>query len=135
MDFLENFLNILLWTLWIFLFVAYLFVLFRIILDVFRDSSLGGFAKTVWLIALLFVPVLTSLIYLIARGKGMAERDVEEAAKVQEAQVAYTKELMDKAGGVGSAGPAAELKAAKELLDSGAISQEEFDALKAKALA
>jgi hypothetical protein len=131
-DFLESFVDILLWTLWIFLFVAYLFVLFRIIMDIFRDKSLGGFAKALWLVALLFLPLITALIYLIARGKGMASRDVEAMEEYRSAQVEYTKDLMKDASKPAS--PAEQIAHAKELLDSGAITEEEFDKLKAKAL-
>jgi hypothetical protein len=131
-DFLESFVDILLWTLWIFLFVAYLFVLFRIIMDIFRDKTLGGWAKAIWLIALLFLPLITALVYLIARGKSMAQRDVESAEEYRQAQVEYTKDLMKDASK--PATPAEQIAHAKELLDSGAISEEEFDKLKAKAL-
>jgi hypothetical protein len=131
-DFLESFVDILLWTLWIFLFVAYLFVLFRIIMDIFRDKTLGGWAKAIWLIALLFLPLITALVYLIARGKSMAQRDVEAAEEYRQAQVDYTKDLMKDAGK--PATPADQIAQAKALLDSGAISEEEFDKLKAKAL-
>jgi hypothetical protein len=131
-DFLENFLDILLWTLWIFLFIAYLFVLFRIVMDIFRDKQLGGFAKAIWLVALLFLPLITALIYLIARGKGMAHRDVEAAEEYRQAQVDYTKGLMKDAGK--PATPAEQIAHAKDLLDSGAITPEEFEKLKAKAL-
>ena len=131
-DFLESFVDILLWTLWIFLFVAYLFVLFRIIMDIFRDKSLGGFAKALWLVALLFLPLITALVYLIARGKGMANRDVEAMEEYRAAQVEYTKDLMKDASKPAS--PAEQIAHAKELLDSGAITEEEFDKLKAKAL-
>jgi hypothetical protein len=131
-DFLESFLDILLWTLWIFLFVAYLFVLFRIIMDIFRDKSLGGWAKAIWLLALLFLPLITALVYLIARGKSMAQRDVEAMEEYRTAQVEYTKDLMKDASK--PATPAEQIAHAKELLDSGAISEEEFEKLKAKAL-
>ena len=131
-DFLEGFLNILLWTLWIFLFVAYLFVLFRIITDIFRDKELGGFAKAIWLIALLFLPLITALVYLIARGKGMAQRDVEAMEEYRAAQVEYTKDLMKDASKPASA--ADQIAQAKALLESGAINEEEFEKLKAKAL-
>ena len=131
-DFLESFVDILLWTLWIFLFVAYLFVLFRIIMDIFRDKTMGGFAKAIWLVALLFLPLITALVYLIARGKSMAQRDVEAAEEYREAQIEYTKGLMKDASK--PATPAEQIAHAKELLDSGAISEEEFDKLKAKAL-
>jgi hypothetical protein len=131
-SFLESFVDILLWTLWIFLFVAYLFVLFRIIMDIFRDKSMNGWVKAIWLIFLLFLPLITALAYLIARGKSMAQRDVEAAEEYREAQVEYTKSLMKDAGK--PATPAEQIAHAKELLDSGAITPEEFEKLKAKAL-
>lgn len=131
-DFLNNFVDILLWTLWIFLFIAYLFVLFRIVMDIFRDKNLGGFAKAIWLIALLFLPLITALIYLIARGKGMAHRDIEAAEEYRQAQIDYTKGLMKDAAK--PATPAEQISHAKQLLDSGAITPEEFEKLKAKAL-
>ncbi|WP_234998801.1 SHOCT domain-containing protein [Demequina sp. NBRC 110057] len=129
MEFFKSFLDLLFFSLWIFVLVAFFMVLFRVIVDIFRDRELGGFGKVLWLIAVLIFPFLGILIYLIARGKGMARRDVAQAAEVHAAQVEYTKGLM------GEAGPAGEIKAAKELLDSGAITQAEFDAIKAKALA
>lgn len=131
-DFLEGFLNILLWTLWIFLFVAYLFILFRIVLDIFRDKDMSGWFKAIWLVALLFLPLLTALVYLIARGKGMAHRDVEAAEEYRDAQVEYTKSLMKDAGKPVTA--ADQIAQAKELLDAGSITPEEFEKLKAKAL-
>jgi hypothetical protein len=131
-DFIESFVDILLWTLWIFLFVAYLFVLFRIIMDIFRDKELGGFAKAIWLIALLFLPLITALIYLIARGKSMAQRDIEAADEYRQAQIEYTKGLMKDAAKPVT--PADQIAQAKALLESGAISPEEFEKLKAKAL-
>ncbi|WP_236683208.1 SHOCT domain-containing protein [Demequina sediminicola] len=128
MDFFADFLSILLFTLWIFVMVAFFVVIIRILMDIFRDHDLGGFGKTLWVLFVIFLPVLGALVYLIARGKGMAKRDADQAAQVHKAQVEYTKGLMSEAGG------ASEIKAAKELLDSGAITQEEFDALKAKAI-
>ncbi|GMA35472.1 PLD nuclease N-terminal domain-containing protein [Demequina litorisediminis] len=108
MEFFKSFLDLLFFSLWIFVLVAFFMVLFRVIVDIFRDSNLGGFSKTLWLIAVLIFPFLGILIYLIARGKGMARRDVEQAASVRAAQVEYTKGLMSEAG------PASEIKAAKE---------------------
>jgi hypothetical protein len=130
MDFLGDFVNVLLWTLWIFVFVAFIMLVVRILMDVFRDSELGGWGKTGWVILVILLPILGSLIYLIARGQGMAKRDLAEAHEIHEAQVEYTRGLVGAASG-----PAAEIKGAHELLASGAITQEEFDALKAKALA
>jgi Phospholipase_D-nuclease N-terminal/Short C-terminal domain len=133
MDFFENFVDIMLWTLWIFCFFAYIFVLFRIVTDIFRDRELSGFGKTAWFLFLLFFNFIGALTYIIARGKGMAMRDMEQAQAMHAAQVQYAKSLMSEANG--TSGAASELKAAKELLDGGVISQAEFDAIKAKALA
>lgn len=112
---------------WAFVFVAYLMVLFSIIGDIFRDHRLGGFAKAVWILFLVFVPFLTALIYLIARGRGMNERS---AATMRRAK-ADTDEYIRTVSG---SSPANEVAQAKSLLDSGAITQAEFEALKAKAL-
>jgi len=131
-------LDFLLWTLWIFVLVGFLFVLFRIIVDIFRDHSLSGWGKAGWLIVIIVLPVLGALIYLIARGSGMQERDLADAEANRQAQVEYTRTLMTQAdteSGSGSASPATELTNAKNLLDSGAITQEDYDALKTKILA
>ncbi len=101
--------------------------LFSIIGDIFRDRSLSGFAKAVWFIFLIFVPILTALVYLIARGGGMAERDAETVRRYKSAQDDYIKS-------VAGTSPADQIAQAKSLLDSGAISQAEYDQLKAKAL-
>ena len=111
----------------IFVFFAWLMVLFSIISDLFRDSALSGWAKAVWLVALIFVPVLTALIYLIARGKGMAERSAAQASAQRSAADDYIRS-------VAGSTPAQELSQAKTLLDSGAISAEEYANLKAKIL-
>ncbi|WP_062290730.1 SHOCT domain-containing protein [Demequina phytophila] len=129
MDFFANFLNILLWSLWFFIWISFIFLVIRFVIDVFRDKSIGVFAKILWTLLLVLLPVLGALIYIFARGKGMAERDVADAEAMRAAQVEYTKGLMSEAG------PAGEIKAAKDLLDSGAITAEEYEAIKAKALA
>lgn len=110
-----------------FLFFAWLMVLFSILSDLFRDKETGGFAKAIWVLALIFIPFLTALIYLIARGHGMAERNAAAAKEMKQAQDAYIREA------AGSS-PADQIARAKDLLDSGAISQAEFDSIKAKAL-
>lgn len=112
-----------------FLFIAYLMVLFTIITDLFRDGETSGFVKAVWLIALLFLPFLSALIYLIARGRGMAERQLRTATSMKQAQDAYIRDV------AGSAGPTDQIAKAKALLDAGAISEAEYAQLKAKALA
>jgi len=111
-----------------FAFVAYLMVMFSIIADLFRDQSTGGLAKAVWIVALIFLPLVTSLVYLIARGRGMAERSVRTAQANQEATAAYVREV------AASASPADEIAKGKGLLDAGAISEQEFSALKQRVL-
>ena len=118
-----------LWTtVVIFFMVAYLMMLFSVIADIFRDHSLSGFGKAGWLLFLLIVPVLALLIYLIARGPSMAERSMKQ----HQAAEAQFKQYVQ--GAAAEAGPAAEIAKAKELLDAGSINQDEFDALKRKAL-
>ena len=111
-----------------FAFVAYLMVMFSIITDLFRDSDTSGVAKALWVVALIVVPLLTSLVYLVARGRGMAERSVRSAEAVRQAQDAYIRDV------AGKAGPADQIAQARGMLDSGVISQQEFDRLKEKAL-
>ncbi|WP_109208573.1 MULTISPECIES: SHOCT domain-containing protein [Microbacterium] len=122
--------DFILWFFWIFVFVAYLMVLFSIIGDIFRDHELNGWLKALWILFLIFVPFLTALIYLIARGSSMQKRSIEQAQELRAAQDAYIRQT---AGSGASA--ADDIAKAKSLLDSGAITQAEFDALKAKALA
>jgi len=114
---------------WTYVFVAYLVVLFRIIGDVFRDPDLGGFAKALWVIGLIVVPVLVALIYLIARGKGMAERQMGAARQAQAETESYIQSV------AGTTSSADQIASAKALLDNGTITQTEFDRLKTKALA
>ncbi len=113
------------WLLWAFYFIAYLYVIIFVIRDLFRDDSLNGWLKALWIIALVFVPFLTGIIYIIARGKGIAEREYQARASVAEND-AYRP--------TASASPAEDIARAKSLLDAGTISQGEFDALKSKAL-
>jgi hypothetical protein len=127
MNFGESFWDTIWWFFWAFAFIAYLFVLFGIITDLFRDRSLNGWLKAVWLIFLLFLPFLTSLIYLIARGRGMAERSHAASQAMRTDTESYIR-------GVAGASPTAEIAKAKELLDSGAINQQEFEHVKARAL-
>ncbi len=112
-----------------FAFVAYLMVLFSILGDLFRDRETSGIVKAVWIIALIFVPFLTALIYLIARGHGMAERNVREVETMKTQQDAYIREV---AGS--SSTPSEQIAHAKALLDQGVISSAEYERLKEKAL-
>ena len=111
-----------------FLFIAYLFVMFQIVVDLFRDDKLGGFAKAVWIVGLIFLPVLTALIYIIARGGGMAERQVVAVQRAKSDTDAYIRHVAGKS-------PAEQIADAKALLDAGTITQDEYAKLKAKALA
>ncbi|MET0976309.1 MAG: SHOCT domain-containing protein [Leifsonia sp.] len=130
MNFWDNFWNIIWIFFWSFAFIAYLMALFAIIGDLFRDHKLNGWWKAVWVIFLLFVPFLTALVYLIARGQGMAERAQRDAKSAEAASAAYIRTVAATAGT-----PSDEIAKAKALLDSGTISADEYAALKAKALA
>jgi hypothetical protein len=130
---MQNFWSIIWIVVWTFLFVAYLMIFFRIITDLFSDHEVSGWVKAIWIIALIFAPVLTALIYLIARGKGMAERQMGRMREMQDQQAAYIRDVAGKSGGGKSA--ADSIADAKALLDNGTITQAEFDKLKAKALA
>jgi hypothetical protein len=123
------FLNIL-WSMIIFFaWVAWLIILFRVIGDIFRRHDTSGWGKAFWLIFVIVLPFLGVLIYLIANGDEMGKRDMAQARTAQANMDDYVKSV------AGSGGPAAEIDKAKQLLDSGAITQAEFDAIKAKALA
>ena len=112
----------------VFIFFAWLMVLFSIIGDLFRDRELSGLMKALWIIALVFVPFITALIYIIVRGNGMTKRAVAQVEAQQSAAHQYIRS-------VASSSPVQELVQAKALLDSGAITAAEFDILKSKALA
>jgi ABC-type multidrug transport system fused ATPase/permease subunit len=119
-----------LWTiLVIFLWISWFMLLFHVIGDVFRRRDASGAKKTLWLITVLFLPFLGVFIYLIANGDDMARRNIESAEAARAEMDDYVRTVAS------SGGAAAEIEKAKGLLDSGAISQSEFDAIKAKALA
>ena len=118
------------WSMFMFFFfVIFLWMIFGIIGDIFRSDDLGGVSKTLWCIAIVFFPFLAIFIYLIVRGKGMSERSLKASQQAQAQFDSYVRET------AGPSGPTAEIKNAKELLDSGAITQAEFDHIKSKALA
>jgi hypothetical protein len=127
---INSFWEVLLWSFWIFIWISAIFIWFRCVFDLFSDRTLSGWGKAGWAIVLIFVPWLGALIYLIARGKSMGERQMAAIADAQAQQESYIKSVAAK-----TASPAEQIASAKSLLDSGAISQAEFDALKAKALA
>lgn len=111
-----------------FLVIAYVMVLFHVIIDLVRDRQLAGGWKVLWLIGLIFIPMLTALIYILARGKGMADRQLAAIEQTRSATDAYIRS-------VGGRSPAEQIADAKALLDAGTIDRGEFDQLKAKALA
>jgi hypothetical protein len=113
---------------WSFFFVAYLMVLFQVVADLFRDRELSGWWKALWIVFLIFLPVLTALVYLIARGEGMARRQQQVARAAKHEAENYIREV---AGG----SPVDQIVGATELLNAGTITPEEFERLKAKALA
>ncbi|WP_343601903.1 SHOCT domain-containing protein [Mycobacterium sp.] len=112
----------------IFLFVAYLIILFYIVVDLFwRDHTTSGWIKALWVIFLIIFPYITALVYIVARGQGMAVRAREQAASLKRDGDAYIRDVAGRS-------PTQEIAHAKELLDAGAINQGEFDSIKAKAL-
>lgn len=133
-------LNIFFTTMWVFLWVLWFFLLFRVIGDLFRDHALGGWAKAAWLVALIVLPFLGVLIYMIARGHGMAER---EFAREQQAEQDFQAYVQQAAAGAGSgadaasarSGPADELARLADLKNHGEITEEEYRRAKEHVLA
>lgn len=112
---------------WSFLFIAYLMVLFNVLVDLFRDHEVSGWGKAVWVLFLLLFPALTALVYLIVRGEGMAQRSDRAVRQVKNDTDAYIRS-------VSTTSPADQIVTAKQLLDQGTITEAEFDHLKTKAL-
>jgi hypothetical protein len=119
-----------LWSMLIFMgFIMWIWIAIMVFMDIFRRHDMGGFAKAIWIVFIIFIPLIGVLIYLIAYHNGIAERNVKGA---EAAQAAFDQQVRDAAG---KGGPAGEIETAQKLLAAGTISQEEFDAIKAKALA
>jgi hypothetical protein len=110
-----------------FIWILWFILLFRVIADIFRRRDIGGGGKTLWILFVILLPFLGVFIYLIAEGREMADRDMQSAQASQQQFDTYVKSV--------AGGSASEIEKAKQLLDSGAITQAEFDSLKAKALA
>ena len=125
---MSNFWDIFMLMVSTFVFVAYLVVLFHIVIDLFRDPEMGGGAKALWIIGLILIPLLTSIIYILARGRGMAERQRAAVKTAKDQTDAYIRDVAGKS-------PADQIADAKKLLDAGTINADEFARLKAKALA
>ena len=128
MNFLQNFWDVVWFFILTFAFVAYLMAIFSVIGDIFRDRSLNGWLKAVWMIFLIFVPFITVLVYVIARGEGMSRRTGEARSQARSETDQYIR-------AVAATSPADEIQKAKALLDSGTITSSEYENLKATALA
>ena len=125
---MSNFWDLILLIASTFVFVAYLLVLFHIIVDLFRNSEMGGLSKAIWMIGLIFVPMLTAIIYIIANGGSMAARQREAVERAKSDTDAYIRQVAGKS-------QVDQIVDAKKLLDAGTITADEFARLKAKALA
>lgn len=120
------------WTmLLVFLWIAWIIVLFRVLIDIFRSDDMGGWGKALWTIFVVVLPFLGVFVYLIARGTGMTDRDIAEAKASQAQFDNYVKTVARSGGG----GTADELSKLADLKDKGIISDDEFAAQKAKLLA
>ena len=119
-----------LWTMLIFfLWVIWFWILITVFIDLFRRKDTSGVSKVLWIIFVILVPFLGVFVYLLVNHDGMADRNIAQAQAQQKQMDQYVRET------AGSGGAAAEIEKAKGLLDSGAITQAEFDAIKSKALA
>ena len=120
------------WTmLWVFLWVAWLFILFRVVVDIFRSHDMGGWGKALWVLFVVVVPFLGVFVYLIARGRQMTERDIEDA---KNRDAAFRSYVQDAAGSTTSS-TAEELSKLADLRAKGVITDAEFEQQKAKMLA
>lgn len=126
MDFWNSFWDFVGLFFWTMVLISYLYALFAVIADVFRDHEMKGWAKALWIIFLLFVPVLSVLIYIIARGDGMAAREMRDTKQAQAVTEQYIRDV--------ASTPAQEISQAKILLDSGAITASEYESIKTRAL-
>ncbi len=118
------------WTmLMLFIWIAWLFLLFQVIFDIFRSHDMGGWAKAAWFLLVILLPLLGVLIYVLARGDGMRERDLQRAKDQQDQMDAYVRQAAGTSGGV-----ADELSKLNDLQSSGVITAEQFEAQKAKLL-
>ena len=116
-----------LWTMILFFaWLAWLWIVVTVLIDIFRRDDIGGWGKAGWVVFVIVLPFLGVLVYLIAQHDGMRERGLKQ---VQEQRAAFDQHVREAAGG-----PAGEIEKAKGLLDAGAINQAEFDAIKSRAL-
>ncbi|MBF0720936.1 SHOCT domain-containing protein [Sanguibacter inulinus] len=111
-----------------FVFISYLFILFAVVRDIFRENKHSGVWKAVWLVFLVFVPFLTALVYMVLHSRDIAENDAKAAAAAQREVDSYIRQAAGR-------NPAAEIATGAQLLADGTITQEEFETLKARSLA
>ena len=124
-----------LWTMFVFfLWIVWFFLLFRVISDIFRSRDLGGGAKTVWLLAVLVLPFLGVFAYVVARGDGMSQRDLDATRARRQAFDQYVRETAGTAGAAGTGGSADELAKLADLRRQGVITDAEYESQKAKVL-
>lgn len=117
-----------LWFFWFYIAISCIWIFITVIIDVFRDPTLNGWAKALWTLFLVFLPFLAAFIYLIARGRSMAERGAAASRRAQSETDDYIRTVAS------TQSPTAQIESAKQLLDSGAVTADEYTALKAKAL-
>ncbi|MFB7426351.1 MULTISPECIES: SHOCT domain-containing protein [Streptomyces] len=124
------------WTMmWFFLWIMWLFLLFKVISDIFRDHEMGGWGKAGWLIFCILLPYLGVLVYVIARGKGMSRRDAKQAKDAEARFQEYIRQTAGTQAAAGGPSASDELARLADLKAKGAISEEEFQQAKAKVLA
>ncbi len=123
----EDFWDVFWWFFGALVFFAYLFAIFAVINDLFRDHKLSGWWKAVWIFFLIFFPFLSLLVYLAARGEGMAMRSVDRGRRDQAEDIGYIRHAA-------MASPADEIAKAKALLDAGTISAAEFEQIRSKVI-
>ena len=128
-----SFIDIFWSMLWFFFLFIWIMILVHILSDLFRDHTLSGGMKTLWVIFLVFLPFLAVLVYLFSRGQGMADRAAARQQQAQEQFEGYVRTVATT--GDATASPTEQIAKAKQLLDAGTIDQTEFERLKAKALA
>ena len=125
---MDSFWDLLVWLFWFYVVIACISIFIRVFIDIFRDDTMNGWVKALWVLFLVFLPFLAAFIYLIASGRGMAQRDTGAMSRAQAENADYIRTV------AGTSSASAEIEKGKQLLDSGTITQAEFDTLKAKAL-
>ena len=127
-------LNVFWTTMWVFLWVVWIMLLFRVVVDIFRDDEMSGWGKAGWCVFTVVLPYLGVFVYLIARGRGMGERELRHTRKSEEAFRDYVRETAATGGSGGTGGSADELTKLAELKNHGDLTVDEYERAKAKVL-